>query len=128
MNIENIKLCSRDLWDIFQKVFAAAGQVSDKEQFISSEVHEAFRDKVNAYKGTDIYGYAVGYAHLLMDMVEKELYPGKVMESNYKEVRHMNYADFTEYIRTPNPGDLITILNDKGDNLARIAVRSVIKT
>ena len=99
--------------------------VSNGMKFIK-QVMDGFREEVMRYEKTDAYSYAVGYSHLLIDQLERMVYPGKVKKSNYQSFDYMSYAEFCEYLKNPNPGDMITVTDDKGGQLARVKVRTVI--
>jgi hypothetical protein len=123
-DINAVKTCSGTLWNTFKDICSAAAKMDDKEKLIDMAFVE-FKQKVATYKNTPVYGYAVGYAHDLLDMLERFLYPGSIKKTNYMDVKRMQYAEFCEYLKDPNPGDLITVIQDDKD-LARIKVRTVI--
>lgn len=117
--------CSGALWKTFKDICTAAESITDREKVIDMAL-VVFRDKVMEYHGTELYGYAVQYSHTLLSEIERLLYPGKIQKSNYQDTKRMLYGDFVEYIKQPNPGDLITVLNEDGGNLAQIKVRTVV--
>ena len=125
-DINAVGNCSGTLWKTFRELCKATESLTDREEAMDM-VFVEFRRKVAEYKGTKLYGYAVGYAHELMDIFERFLYPGSVKRTNYQDVKRMKYSEFCEYLKDPNPGDLITVIQDDND-LARIKVRTVITT
>lgn len=124
--IQNIASCSNAIWKTFKELCSAAESIPEREKVIDM-AFVIFRDKVMEYRNTDLYSYAVEYSHALIAEIERLLYPGKIKKSNYQDTKRMGYGDFVEYIKEPNPGDLITVLNEDGENMARIKVRTVIK-
>ena len=100
-------------------------EIQNNTKFIEKVINE-LRDEVMRYEKTDAFSYAVGYSHLLIDQIERMVYPGKVKKTNYSSFDYMTYADFCEYLKDPNPGDMITITDDEGGQLARVKVRTVI--
>lgn len=124
--IQNIASCSNAIWKTFKELCSAAENISEREKVIDI-AFVIFRDKVMEYRNTDLYSYAVEYSHALIAEIERLLYPGKIKKSNYQDTKRMQYGDFVEYIKDPNPGDLITVLNEDGENMARIKVRTVVK-
>ena len=102
-------------------------EVTDNMIFIQKIV-KTFGEEVARYKNTEVYAFTVGYAHNLIDQIERVLYPGKLKPEITRNTLRMNYSDFVEYIKDPEPGDMVTVLNDNGGNLARIKVRTVINT
>lgn len=124
--ISDIGKCSGVLWKTFKELCTAAESISEREKVIDM-AFVIFRDKVMEYRNTDLYSYAVEYSHALIAEIERLLYPGKIKKSNYQDIKRMGYGDFVEYIKEPNPGDLITVLNEDGENMARIKVRTVVK-
>ena len=123
-DIKEIAGCSTALWNTFKDICTAISDMPDQEKAIDT-AFIILRDKVREYKETDMYNYAVGYAHDLLSEVERLLHPGKIKRSNYLEVKRMGYGEFCEYLKDPNPGDLITVIHD-GENLAHIKIRMVI--
>ena len=124
--IQNIASCSNAIWKTFKELCSAAESIPEREKVIDM-AFVIFRDKVMEYRNTDLYSYAVEYSHALIAEIERLLYPGKIKKSNYQDTKRMQYGDFVEYIKDPNPGDLITVLNEDGENMARIKVRTVVK-
>jgi len=124
--IQNIASCSNAIWKTFKELCSAAESIPEREKVIDM-AFVIFRDKVMEYRNTDLYSYAVEYSHTLIAEIERLLYPGKIKKSNYQDTKRMQYGDFVEYIKEPNPGDLITVLNEDGENMARIKVRTVVK-
>lgn len=124
--IQNIASCSNAIWKTFKELCSAAENIPEREKVIDM-AFVIFRDKVMEYRNTDLYSYAVEYSHALIAEIERLLYPGKIKKSNYQDTKRMQYGDFVEYIKDPNPGDLITVLNENGENMARIKVRTVVK-
>jgi len=124
--ISDIGKCSGVLWKTFKELCSAAESIPEREKVIDM-AFVIFRDKVMEYRNTDLYSYAVEYSHALIAEIERLLYPGKIKKSNYQDTKRMQYGDFVEYIKEPNPGDLITVLNEDGENMARIKVRTVVK-
>lgn len=124
--IQNIASCSNAIWKTFKELCTAAESIPEREKVIDM-AFVIFRDKVMEYHNTDLYSYAVEYSHALIAEIERLLYPGKIKKSNYQDTKRMQYGDFVEYIKEPNPGDLITVLNEDGGNMARIKVRTVVK-
>lgn len=124
--IQNIASCSNAIWKTFKELCSAAESIPEREKVIDM-AFVIFRDKVMEYRNTDLYSYAVEYSHALIAEIERLLYPGKIKKSNYQDTKRMQYGDFVEYIKDPNPGDLITVLNENGENMARIKVRTVVK-
>lgn len=124
--IQNIASCSNAIWKTFKELCSAAESIPEREKVIDM-AFVIFRDKVMEYRNTDLYSYAVEYSHALIAEIERLLYPGKIKKSNYQDTKRMQYGDFVEYIKEPNPGDLITVLNEDGENMARIKVRTVVK-
>lgn len=123
-DIKNLASCSTDLWNTFKDLCVAISGMDNREKAIDT-AFVILRDKVKEYKDTNLYSYAVGYAHDLLSEIERFLYPGKIKKSNYQSVKRMEYSDFCEYLKDPNPGDLITVTHESGD-LARINVKTVI--
>lgn len=119
---EEYKTCSGDLWKVFKQICSIDDMEREKHIDMALEV---FREVVEKYKDSKVYGYAQLYAQDLLLEVERMLYPGKVVKSMYQDTKRMDYDKFVEYIKNPNPGDLITVTQD-GGNLARIKVRTVI--
>ena len=124
--IQNIASCSNAIWKTFKELCSAVESIPEREKVIDM-AFVIFRDKVMEYRNTDLYSYAVEYSHALIAEIERLLYPGKIKKSNYQDTKRMQYGDFVEYIKEPNPGDLITVLNEDGENMARIKVRTVVK-
>lgn len=124
--IQNIASCSNAIWKTFKELCTAAESIPEREKVIDM-AFVIFRDKVMEYRNTDLYSYAVEYSHALIAEIERLLYPGKIKKSNYQDTKRMGYGDFVEYIKEPNPGDLITVLNEDGESMARIKVRTVVK-
>ena len=123
-DINDIAACSTALWTTFKDICSVISEIPEREKAIDM-AFVIMRDKVKEYKDTQLYGYSVGYAHDLLNEIERMLYPGKVKKTNYQDVKYMEYAAFCEYLKDPNPGDLITVT--QGDrNMARIKVRTVI--
>lgn len=100
-------------------------EVSNKEKFIK-KVIDGFGEEVARYRETDVYAYAVEYSHGLINQIERMIYPGKVKKSNYQSFDYMSYDEFCQYLKNPNPGDMITVMDENGGNLARVKIRTVI--
>lgn len=124
-SIKELMNCSNAIWHTFKDLCTAIAEVSDKEKALDM-VFTVFRDKVKEYKGQKAYGYAMQYAQALMYEFERLIYPGKVVVTDYQDVKRMGYDEFCKYLKDPNPGDLITITQDS-NNLARVKIRTVIK-
>ena len=122
--LEEIKRCSGDLWGAFKMI--CSKDVGNKEEFLQY-AFAVFKEKYEKYKNTPVCSYVVQYSHDLINEIERLLYPGKVKKSNFQNISYMNYGEFCEYLKDPNPGDMITVVRD-GENLARIKVRTVINT
>ena len=123
-DVEKIKKCSGSFWRAFIGICESAGRM-EKEEVIDKTL-ETFRELSKEYRDTEMYVYAVQYSHVLIDQIERSLYPGKPRPEVTRSTQRMNYADFVEYIKNPVPGDMITVLNDESGNLARIKIRTVI--
>lgn len=126
-DIDNVKNCSGALWNTFKDICKTAGEIENKEKIIDL-AFQKFRETVANYQHTSVYGYAVRYAQDLTTEIERMLYPGKPKPEITRNTLRMNYSDFVEYIKDPEPGDMVTVLNEQGGNLARIKVRTVIQT
>ena len=123
--IKEIGECSNAIWKAFKNLCAIAEDVKDEEKLIDMAFIE-MRDRADDYKGTFLRGYAVDYAHSLLALFEKYLYPNRLVTTNYFEVKRMSEADFAEYRNNPNPRDVITEVKEDGRQI-RWRVEAVIK-
>lgn len=125
-DVEKIKKCSGSFWRAFIGICESAGRM-EKEEVIDKTL-ETFRELSKEYRDTEMYIYAVQYSHVLIDQIERLLYPGKPRPEVTRSTQRMNYADFVEYMKNPTPGDMVTVLNEDGGNLARVKIRTVVNT
>lgn len=125
-DVEKIKKCSGNFWRAFIGICESAGRM-EKEEVIDKTL-ETFRELSKEYRDTEMYIYAVQYSHVLIDQIERLLYPGKPKPEITRNILRMNYSDFVEYIKDPVPGDMVTVLNEDGGNLARVKIRTVVNT
>lgn len=117
--------CSSDLWKLFKDL--STSEYKSKERAMDI-ILDSFRLQVKQYEGQRVYSYAVRNAHVYIDELERLLYPGKPRPEVTRSTQRMNYADFVEYIKDPVPGDMVTVLNEDGGNLARVKIRTVVNT
>lgn len=123
-DVEKIKKCSGSFWRAFIGICESAGRM-EKEEVIDKTL-ETFRELSKEYRDTEMYIYAVQYSHVLIDQIERLLYPGKPRPEVTRSTQRMNYADFVEYMKNPTPGDMVTVIDDNDGILSRIKVRTVI--
>lgn len=123
--LKGYKECSGNLWRLFKDF--VTDDYTNKEKAMN-KIFTVFRDHVKEYAGRGFYSYAVQYAQTLTYELERMLYPGKIKPEVTQNIKYMSYAEFVEYIKNPEPGDMVTVLNEQGGNLARIKVRTVIQT
>lgn len=123
--IKSIGECSNSIWKAFKNLCAIAEDVKDEDKLIDMAFIE-MRDKAEEYKGTDLRVYAVDYSHALLSLFEKFLYRGRLVASNYFEVKRMSEAAFVDYRNNPNPRDVITEVKEDGRQI-RWRVEAVIK-
>lgn len=117
--------CSSDLWKLFKDL--STSEYKNKERAMDS-IFESFRLQVKQYEGQRVHSYAVQNAHVYITELERLLYPGKPKPEITRNILRMNYSDFVEYIKDPVPGDMVTVLNEDGGNLARVKIRTVVNT
>jgi len=122
--IKEIGECSNAIWKAFKSLCAIAEDVKDEDKLIDMAFIQ-MRDKAEEYKGTDLRGYAVDYAHSLLSLFEKFLYVNRRVTSNYFEVKRMGELEFSDYRNNPNPGDVITEARSDGRQI-RWRVEAVI--
>lgn len=125
IEVSNIAKCSNSIWHVFKEL--CESDYTDKEKFIEWAI-KALGKAINKYEDSEIYPFAVAYGHSLIDYIERFLYPGKLKPEITRSTLRMTYPEFVEYVKDPEPGDMVTILNDDGGNLARIKIRTVVKT
>lgn len=125
--LDKLRQCSGILWNTFKDLCEAAKEIDDKGKIIDMSL-AVFRDKVQEYHDTDIYGYAVQYSHTLIYEIESMIYGKKVKVSQYQENKRMARNDFIDgYINNPNPRDMITVMDDGNGLMTTYSVRSVVK-
>lgn len=117
--------CSSDLWKLFKDL--STSEYKSKERAMDI-ILDSFRLQVKQYEGQRVHTYAVQNAHVYIDELERLLYPGKPRPEVTRSTQRMNYSDFVEYIKDPVPGDMVTVLNEDGGNLARVKIRTVVNT
>lgn len=125
IDISSIAKCSNNIWHVFKEL--CVSDYTDKGKFMEWSMN-ALKSVVNQYEDSELYPFAVAYGHALVDQIERSLYPGKPKPEITRNILRMKYSDFVEYIKDPVPGDMVTVLNEDGGNLARVKIRTVVNT